>query len=277
MFEKNKAWFGIPMCHDPTTLSTCFYHFMYAVFLPILNCYKRELFTKEHRVFLVSCGQFDRQLNEIVEAGIGDLQIVSDIEILQYTEHIGGHISYFCLDSLESYFFAQHRFCVRPAAIDARLLFELSEFGAKHLFRSVDVPDVLIIDREPGENGHGGETRRISNVKDVLEHVRAHGWTAEIVYLEGKSMAEQLSLFRSARYIIAQHGSALGHLIWSYPQTGVIELVPRQFDREGWQYFELLATARGIPRIQISQRDPFEPAPIDDVIEALHRLEKMVH
>lgn len=251
---------------------------MYGLWLPLLNCYRRDLFETDQRVYMLSRGQFNGQLLEIESAGIGHLQTVPDIETFAFNEHIKGRISYFVLDSLEAYFFSRGRFCVRPAAMDPNVLQPLGAFGAKYLFHPVDTPDVLIIDRAPGEEGHGANTRRISNVEELAGAVEAQGLSVEVTCFEGKTMSEQLSLFRSAKIVIAQHGSVLGHIIWMRPgESGVIEIVPKQFRREGWEYFSLIADAMDIPRVEVLQPGPFAPAPIPDIVQALQQLQNLLH
>lgn len=278
IFKANKAWFLNPAVLNEVALSKCYYHFMFGLWLPLLNCYRRGLFEPDQRVILLTQGQFNGQLLELVKAGIANLQTIPDIETLVALEHVHGHISHFVLDSLEAYFYTRGRFCVRPAAMDGKTLRGLGAYGVKYFGQPVEAPDVLIIDRKPGEKGHGGNTRRIVNLEELSGAVEGEGLSVKVDYLEGKTMAEQISLFHAARVVIAQHGSALGHLVWMRPgESGVIELTPRYFQQEGWEYFALLAGAVGVDRVEVSQDEPFSPAPIPEIISALQRFQNLLH
>jgi hypothetical protein len=280
IFKANRTWFLNPAVLNDVALSKCYYHFMFGLWLPLLNLYRRGLFEKDQRVILLSQGQFNSQLKELNNAGISTLQTIPDIESLVAIERIDGHVSHFVLDSLEAYFFTRGRFCVRPAALDSDTLAELAKYGVSHFYRPPEKTyDVLIIDRGDGDKGHGKNTRRIVNLEELAGAVSNHfGWEVNVLTVEGMTMSEQISLFHSAKYVIAQHGSVLGHLLWMRPdRSGVVELLPEWFNREGWEYFSLLADAMGVSRMEVAQPGPFSPAPIDLVLAALQQLQNLIH
>ena len=215
---------------------------------------------------------------ELNDARLMNIQIIPDIGCLSAMEHYGSHISHFVLDSLEAYFWMSNRYCVRPAAWDKDLFDKISNFGVENFFEPVEAPEILIIDRAPADGRHGATTRRIVNIDELAGAIRNHfGCSVNIMTFEGMTMSQQLSLFRSAKMVVAQHGSVLGHTIWMRPEaSGVVELVPPKFQKEGWEYFSLLCSARKIPRVEIRQDSPFSPVPIDEVIDALQKIKNLV-
>lgn len=280
IFNANRTWFLNPAVLNDMALSSCYYHFMFGLWLPLLNLYRRGLFEKGQLVYLLSQGQFNPQLKELNSAGIASLQTIPDIDALVAIERMNGHVSHFVLDSLEAYFYTRGRFCVRPAAFDGHTLAELSEYGISLFYRHPEKTyDVLIIDRGEGDKGHGKNTRRIVNIEELSGAiVERFGWEVNVLTVEGMTMAEQISLFHSAKFVVAQHGSVLGHLLWMRPdRSGIVEIVPEWFNREGWEYFALLADAMGISRMEVTQPGPFSPAPIDSVVAALQQLQNLVH
>jgi capsular polysaccharide biosynthesis protein len=45
--------------------------------------------------------------------------------------------------------------------------------------------------------------------------------------IEKTSLAYQLNPFRQADIVVAQHGAALGNLVWARESIGVVEIVPK--------------------------------------------------
>ena len=71
--------------------------------------------------------------------------------------------------------------------------------------------------------------RRILNEPEVLERLQSFGFVA--VELETLSFQEQVALFAHAEVIITPHGSGLTNLIFSRPNTTVVELVSPHYIR----------------------------------------------
>lgn len=213
---------------------------------------------------MTSVGQFNQHLLELEGAAGANLQIIDGPETLALIRRLAGTVRPFMLESMETYYFVDKELCVRPAALDKELLRAIGEFGVSIFCDDIRTQEVLLIDRAETTNGHGADTRRIVNIKEIASQIGV-----QPVALEGMSMRDQISMFRGARTIIAQHGSALGHIIWCRPGTRVIELVPKTFDKWGWQYFELLSSALGLRKTKIVQIGPFEPVDITQLKHAL--------
>jgi hypothetical protein len=279
IFRDNDTWFGITNDKEEWRLlkysSLGFYHFFYGLFLPLLNLFRQDVFSLDQRVYLLSQRHFDRYLNEIVSSKIGNLIVLDSLESIKIIQRNGRHISYFVIDSLEIFFHRLDRFSIRPTALDNVVLSSIREFGVTKFSQPmIEITDIVIIDRQLGTDEHGGNLRRIPNVDAIVEFIVKHGYSVKKVFLEETSMAYQIAIFRSARIIIAQHGAALGHLIWMQPgKSGVIEIVPRQFLREGWQYFDLLAAALNIDRVEIVQNERFSPVDPKDILSGIQQFE----
>lgn len=279
IFRDNDSWFAITCADEESILSTCFYHFMYALFLPLLNCFRQNLFRDDQGVYVLTQGQFDRYIHEIVAAGIGNIKIMDSVECIFAKQRATGRISYFVLDSLEFYFRKYGRFSVRPATLNSDILTSIGLYGAKRLtgFKGGLPLDILIVDRQAGISNHGADLRCIPNMDEIFQRVKGMGYRAEKVFLENTSMAYQISVFRSAKIVIAQHGAALSHLIWMRPgRSGLIEIVPKSLCKEGWEYYDLLATAMDIDRVEIVQDHKFSAVNPSEVLSGIQRLKNLI-
>jgi hypothetical protein len=103
-----------------------------------------------------------------------------------------------------------------------------------------DANSVLLIERSaplpfhatPGAPGFGGGvTRRsLENHQDLREALADHyGDALQNVILEGRSLKDQLELFRGARLVIGQHGAGLANSLWLEPGATVVELDDRRW------------------------------------------------
>jgi hypothetical protein len=103
-----------------------------------------------------------------------------------------------------------------------------------------DANSVLLIERSaplpfhatPGAPGFGGGvTRRsLENHQDLREALAVHyGDAFQNVILEGRSLKDQLELFRGARLVIGQHGAGLANSLWLEPGATVVELDDRRW------------------------------------------------
>ena len=69
-----------------------------------------------------------------------------------------------------------------------------------------------------------GPTRTIHNFEQVQAFLTKYGF--ETVYLEGKSIADQIILFQSAQFDVGAHGAGLANLLFCEPSSKVIEFMP---------------------------------------------------
>jgi hypothetical protein len=93
---------------------------------------------------------------------------------------------------------------------------------------------ILLIDRGGLDSSNNkkykiktpSERRSIMNTKDIYMSLNKV-YPTKIVQLDGLSMLEQITLFRGARIVIAQHGAALSNIIFCNPYTKIIEIIDR--------------------------------------------------
>jgi len=64
--------------------------------------------------------------------------------------------------------------------------------------------------------------RKVLNEDEVFEYLKLKGF--EKVYPEDYSLKEQIKLFKSAKTIVAPHGSGLTNIVFSNPDTKVVEI-----------------------------------------------------
>lgn len=241
--------------------------------MPLLDLCRYNRFDENQRVLLLSCGMFNQHLHALVNRRLINLHLLPDTEVLNRIERTGADIGYFILDSMETYYHRFGRFCVRPAAVNGSRFRAISEFAKAYFLNEVKAPDVLIISRNGEHEGHGSTTRDIPNVVELSEALTAEGYTVQIRSLEGNTLADQISLFHAAKIVIAQHGSSLANLVWMQPDKGsVVEIVPPDFRKDGWQYFEILAETMKISRREIAQKSPFSPVDVSAVLDAVRKL-----
>lgn len=272
--SRKREWFAIPVCHGVNVLDQSFYHFFFGVLFPLLEYAQHRTFTPSQRVYLLSCGMFNYLLKELCEDLI-PLKLLPNMDVVWRLLQMGADIDFFILDSFEAYFFRANRFCVRPAVIDGDRYRHIASVAIEHLLPELEAPapDVLVINRAPGHKGHGADIRAIPNVDELTAAIEAEGLSVAVEALEGKSLAEQISLFHHARVVIAQHGASMCNLVWTQPgQSSLIEIVPPQFRRDGWHYFEVLAETLGIPRLEVHQAGQFARVDVDAIIGGVREL-----
>ena len=69
-----------------------------------------------------------------------------------------------------------------------------------------------------------GSTRTIDNIEQVQAFLAKYHF--ETVYLEDKSVLDQILLFQGAQFVVGAHGAALSNLLFCEPGTKVIEFMP---------------------------------------------------
>jgi hypothetical protein len=273
--SRKREWFAIPVCHGETVLDQSFYHFFFAVLFPLLEYARHRTFDDSQRLYLLSCGMFNHLLKELEE--LIPLKILPDINVLWRIQQMGADIDFCILDSFEAYFFRANRFCVRPAVIDGDRYRDIASIAKDHLMPELEAPapDVLIINRALGHKGHGADIRTIPNVDELTAAIEKEGLSVAVEALEGKPLAEQISLFHHARIVIAQHGASMCNLVWTQPgRSSLIEIVPPQFRQDGWHYFEILAECLGIPRLEVNQAGRFAHVEVDAITRGVRELRK---
>jgi hypothetical protein len=87
------------------------------------------------------------------------------------------------------------------------------------------------------------ERRHITNEAELLKVLEPHGF--EKVHPETLSVSEQIELFASAEVVIGAFGTGLTNLIFSPPNTLVIELQPEEVSRGGNLFLWNLTSIRG--------------------------------
>jgi hypothetical protein len=116
-------------------------------------------------------------------------------------------------------------------------------------------------------------TRVIHNLGEVQAFLSSRGF--ETVYLEGMSIADQISLFQHAEFVIGAHGAGLSNLLFCEPGTKVIEFMPAVEMRPFfWLISEKLRLLHGMQFCAPTGGQGFQASIRVDVdkLEALYRL-----
>ena len=187
----------------------------------------------------------------------------------------------YILPSLSPFNIGSIRFVGRSEVLRCRKLVVPSHTGSsgeyneevvrdlRQLYRSYYVgryrnsPDKIYISRSKATK------RRITNENEVVEVVKAHGFS--VVYFEDYPFPEQVRMMLRARYVVANHGAGLANMLFLPERSSVFEL--RRFGDSTCNCYFILASALGLKfyyqLCQAEQRDGDGDAP--DVLVDLKR------
>ena len=110
-----------------------------------------------------------------------------------------------------------------------------------------------------------------SNIDDIESMVANCGFS--IIYLESLSCIEQINLFQSAKFILAEHGAGLINLMYCAPGARVMEMFPNKMF--GHWTFRLLSYVSGVRYygavFPVSEPWKFNQDPVTIDLEFLRR------
>jgi glycosyltransferase involved in cell wall biosynthesis len=119
-----------------------------------------------------------------------------------------------------------------------------------------------------------GPTRTIDNIEQVQALLGRYEF--ETVYLEDKSIIDQILLFQSAQFVVGAHGAGLSNLLFCEPGTKVIEFMPSvELRPYFWLLSDKLALLHGMQFCTPSGPQGFQSALTVDV-DKLERLFRML-
>ena len=112
-------------------------------------------------------------------------------------------------------------------------------------------------------------SRRPVNTDEFSAWRRQHGF--DDVWLEGMSLAEQITLFREAKIVLGVHGAGLTNIIHCRPGTLVVEFMPAGLDRPCYpvlsQLFNLHHVMINAPRAGRRHAIRVSIAVLDQILE----------
>jgi glycosyltransferase involved in cell wall biosynthesis len=119
-----------------------------------------------------------------------------------------------------------------------------------------------------------GQARTIDNIEQVQSLLDRHEF--ETVYLEDKSIIDQILLFQSAHFVVGAHGAGLSNLLFCEPGTKVIEFMPSVELRPFfWLLSEKLGLVHGMQFCTPSGPQGFQSSLTVD-LDKLKRIFRMV-
>lgn len=145
-------------------------------------------------------------------------------------------------------------------------------------------PKVVLIDRAPPDAFYesdaceiktaGRQRRSVPNFAALEAAVRSRHPNTITETLEGKSLFYQMALFRHADIIVAQHGAAMGNLIWGREECHLVEIMPQDMPELilNVDYFGNLARCLGQTCVKIEQEHSHSPVDPGAVLAALEPL-----
>jgi len=274
----HKTWIALPLCLSPDAVKRTYYHFVFAVLLPLLNLARRGLFSVEDQTIQIeSCGLFDGILRELDNRRILNISIRGAGEIRAMLQRNAYPVFY--LDSLETYQYYGHGFAPRPATSDGDLFRSIADFTKPFFLDCDQLPppaEIIVINRKRFAQNQGACVRTIPNAEELVTALETSGYTCHYTALEGTTLKQQIDLFAPAKIIIAQHGSALSNIIWSSPAVRVIELVPAMKQGPDWQYFSILCDSLDLERAEVYQEGPFDDVDPSVILKTLETFKTVV-
>lgn len=130
---------------------------------------------------------------------------------------------------------------------------------------------ILLVERSGAAPGSGelgdrsGAARRsLPNADEIADALRSLG-DLRIQAMEELTLVEQMHAFRDADVIVAQHGAALGNMLWTRPGTRLVEIVTPEKVNVFANFLDALRT----DVIQIGQDDGHAPVDVDAVVTAV--------
>ena len=69
--------------------------------------------------------------------------------------------------------------------------------------------------------------RRTSNEKDIIKLIEKYGF--KVIYLEDYSVKDQISIFNSAKIIIALHGAGIVNIVYCSKPFRLLEIYPQNY------------------------------------------------
>ncbi len=251
-----------------------FYHFLLGYFLPL--CSYLDGAPRNAPILVRSCGPMDRIIRELDWPGLVILDREAHAAMREPSRAIARPPNYVELGGQDV---VRHQPTVdvealrRGTSFVTRRLREPISGHADAIVRSRSTrPRVIIIERgqahpfyvtsKAGKTS-GRERRCIGNHAELVAALAHRFPGAQNVQMENLALAEQIALFLTADIVIAQHGAALGNVIWMRTGAHVIEVRPPQKWR---RHFESLAGFLGLSHDLVGQDGDFAPVDIDAVV-----------
>ncbi len=218
-----------------------FHHFLYAMLVPLLDQW--YTLTSRHRsarIFVQSCGPFDKVLKELnlprieiappdpalkrrVQKQIADGDQGVEIVLLKrhdYPRSYRGRVYRVARDLLSF----RHADTINSHVEHINSRFKPGSPRILMIDRAK--PDAFYASKHSEVKTAGSERRSIPNFAELAAALDEKFGNVLPVTLEGKTLLYQMALFSSVDLIVCQHGAALANLIWSRPGTRVIEIMP---------------------------------------------------
>lgn len=226
-----------------------FYHFLIGFFTPLIDfLYVHGGAVEWDEILIRSCGPMDRIIEELRSPVL---------RTYDKHEHQGlanqfpddRKLTLHGLDFPDDYDPAVFRRV--SGAVNAQLADHIREESDRIGDLPGTSPRVLLIERTPAPPFYNTEASEMKTAgaerRSIANHRELERWLAREfdnclnVSLEDASLARQIALFSRADVIVAQHGAALGNLIWARPGTLVVEICTRRGSGDGDEAAEAVA------------------------------------
>lgn len=268
---------------DPHGHVDHYYHFTFAVFLPLIEF---RIYHKESK--LIYCGASVGSFARILEVFLPDVEIRNStckgrvllnpydgnagLDVHKVSGKTRRAIIQFISDAIPPQ-------SPQPPPVDILLIGRLHKEGERRRILSSNKPE-----KTDKAKYSGADRRDIRNFKELqlrLEKTFGETRVVRTVFLEQLTFAEQFSLFRRSRVIIGQHGAGLSNLFFCPKNVtaGVIEISPYSGKRDEGKFtratplcFKHIANKVGIGYVKITQPHEFSYVNISEVILAAKSL-----
>lgn len=266
-----------------------YYHFLFAFIIPLIRVWN-AITTSPYvpNIFVRSCAVMDDLLNQLRLPGLVIMDVTEHAAM--YDRHAqspnSAGLQFITLDGYDDpvryddgvFESVKDLLCFRFSDEIRKETKEINECFTGAGQR------IVIIKRLPADKFYseaeceiktaGSERRSLANVEELCAAASLYSDNVVVAALEGRNLFYQMALFAAADIIIAQHGAALGNLIWSRDTTSVIEIVPKE-RKDGIQecdYFGDLARCLSLRYYRLWQELPHGPVDIAGFTNTLHMI-----
>jgi hypothetical protein len=240
-----------------------YYHFLLGFMFPLVDWYIRQ--TSPEDVKIRNCSIMDHLIQELT---------LSKVIIAPKKELVSE-----CCESLVGFDNPSKFKANELRQISTWIKFRLKKSIEKYyyeIFGTTEKQKIVMINRsnpnpfymseESEVKGSGSLRRSIPNFQELVQAIQSDENYVIATYLEEKPLAYQIALFEGASCIIAQHGAALGNIVFANKKTRVIEIIPEDLHYNSKNLFALLSSCLELRYSKIHQQSLHAPVCVDDLL-----------
>jgi hypothetical protein len=210
-----------------------YYHFLLGFMVPLVNWYTTHDGAAYPKILIRSCAILDSLILELAIPNLVVLDKEEHRSLVAQTSWEHHPLKHIHLDGYDNEILFD-RAIFTHVARDIKQRLGISD-AVQHTELQRESPTIVVIGRKQTDpyylsaqseiHSSGSMRRSIPNLTEIVEVLQPLGEVHQI-YLEGLPFKEQIRWFMRADMIVAQHGAALGSLIFCREGTAIVEILP---------------------------------------------------